>query len=274
MEPYREKRVRSPNYPALSLPDAIEKVTALYRTMHTHAAPRDVVAKGMGYTSLNGASATAISALHKYGLLERDGEEVKVGERALRILHPHSPQEKADAIREAAQEPQLFAELAERFPGRLPNEELLRNYLVRKGFAPSAVSSVILAYRETIEFAEREAGGYDSRVEPTLEPAHMQANPISTQPPALGRPALTQAPQNLTQQGNERLIGRNDLEGGGYVAIIAFGDIETEEVLEEVEDIIRRKRRHLERRKRTDNALVAMANETNEKAIDWDDEDA
>ena len=28
------KRIRSPNYPALSLPDAIEKVTALHRAQH------------------------------------------------------------------------------------------------------------------------------------------------------------------------------------------------------------------------------------------------
>src|SRR5438445_9958319 len=115
-----DKRHRSPNYPAISLPEAISKVTAVYQSLHTHGAPREVVAKGMGYNSLNGASATAISALHKYGLLERSGDEVKVSERALRILHPHSLTEKAQAIREAAREPQLFGELAERFPGRLP----------------------------------------------------------------------------------------------------------------------------------------------------------
>src|SRR5438309_12108284 len=100
-----EKRIRSPNYPAVSLPDAIDKVTALYRNLHTHSAPREVVAKGMGYNSLNGASATTISALHKYGLLERNGDEIKVSERALRILHPHSPEERASAIRDAASQP-------------------------------------------------------------------------------------------------------------------------------------------------------------------------
>src|SRR5688500_10929914 len=106
-----DKRIRSPNYPSLSLPAALEKVTILYRNQHTHSAPREVVAQGMGYNSLNGASATAISALHKYGLLERIGDEVKVSERALRILHPHTPDEKASAIQDAASQPQLFAEL-------------------------------------------------------------------------------------------------------------------------------------------------------------------
>jgi len=72
----------------------------------------------MGYNSLNGASAGAISALHKYGLLGRAGDKIRVSERALRILHPHSAEEGATAIQEAANEPPLFAELNERFPGR------------------------------------------------------------------------------------------------------------------------------------------------------------
>src|ERR1700733_12477276 len=97
-----DKRVRSPNYPALSLPDALVKVASVYRELHTHAAPREVIAKAMGYSGLSGASATAVSALHKYGLLERVGnEEVRVSERAMRIMHPHSPDEKAKAVREA-----------------------------------------------------------------------------------------------------------------------------------------------------------------------------
>lgn len=274
MEGFREKRVRSPNYPALSLPEAIEKAAALYRTLHTHAAPREVAAKGMGYNSLNGASATAISALHKYGLLERDGDEVKVSQRALRILHPHSPEEKLAAIHEAAEAPQLFAELAERFPGRLPNEDLLRNYLVRKGFAPSAISAVILAYRDTVEFAGRDVAGYDSRAEPAPEPSRMQTHSVSTQSPVLGRPGLGQPAQPLGPQGSERVIGRNDLEGGGFIAILAFGEIETEEALEEAEDIIKRKRRELQRRKARGNAPVQDANSQAEKEPNWDDEHA
>jgi hypothetical protein len=178
-----EKRLRSPNYPALSLPDAIEKVTALYRAQHTHAAPREVVAKGIGYNSLNGASASAISALLKYGLLERIGDEGKVSERALRILHPHSPEERGTAIREAALEPPLFAELNQRFPGRVPNDELLRNYLIRNGFAPSAVTSVITSYRETSEMVEREGWAHDSLRE-QAECAGMASfgNPDTSQP--------------------------------------------------------------------------------------------
>lgn len=240
-----EKRIRSPNYPALSLPEAIARVTALYREQHTHGATREDVARGMGFNSLNGASATAISALYKYGLLEGRADEVRVSERALRILHPHSPEEKASAIQEAAIEPQLFVELAQRFPGKLPNEELLRNYLIRAGFAPSAVSSVILAYRETFELVNREVGEHDSLHEPMQEHAAMNNSPSPSRPE---NPQPWMPPQTLVSSA-ERPIGRYDYEDGSYIKIVASGDVDTEAALEMVETLIALKRKELERRK-------------------------
>jgi len=236
-----EKRIRSPNYPAISLPDAIGRVTALYRAIHTHAAPREVVAKGMGYNTLNGASATTISALHKYGLLERVGDEVKVSERALSILHPHTPQEKAEAIRAAAAEPALFAELAERFPGSMPNEDLLRNYLLRQGFAPAAVASVIAAYRDTSDMVAAEGQGYDSASSPATQGRPMQ-------PPALISTHELLA-KSLISQGDTRQIGQYNFEDGGFVRIVATPEIDTEEALSMVETIVDLKRKEIERRK-------------------------
>jgi hypothetical protein len=236
-----EKRIRSPNYPAISLPEAVSRVTALYRSIHTHAAPREVVAKGMGYNTLNGASATAISALHKYGLLERVGDEIKVSERALRILHPHSPQEKADAIRAAAGEPVLFAELAERFPGTMPNEDLLRNYLLRQGFATGAVGFVIAAYRDTSDMVAAEGRGYDSAQSPPAQEPSMtpSASPSNQHLVA----------NSLLIQGDGRQIGRYDFEEGGFVKITASPEIDTEEALSMVETIVQLKRKEIERRK-------------------------
>ena len=61
---------RSPNYPACSLQKALDYARKVYSQNHLHTAPRDVVAKAMGYGTLNGGSLTAISALKKYGLLD------------------------------------------------------------------------------------------------------------------------------------------------------------------------------------------------------------
>ncbi|MCH9020705.1 MAG: hypothetical protein IIA73_10135 [Proteobacteria bacterium] len=240
------KRVRSPNYPAISLPDALDKVSALYKSQHTHAGPREVIVRGMGYSSLNGASMSAISALHKYGLLEGRGDEIRVSERAMRILHPESQEEHALAIQEAASEPNLFAELDERFPGVVPNEELLRNYLLRRKFAPGAVSVAILAYRETKELVQAESSGYDSPISAIEGQDEMHPQRGTAQTPASAAiPGMM--PQN---QQDERSIGRYDFEGGGYIRILTGGDIATEEALDMAETIISMKRNEIERRKK------------------------
>lgn len=242
-----DKRVRSPNYPAISLREAMDKVSVLHKHIHNHAGPREVIARGMGYASLNGSSMSVISALNKYGLLEGRGDEIKISDRAMRIMHPESQDERATAIREAAAEPQLFAELDDRFPGATPNEELLRNYLLRKSFAPSAVSQVILSYRETKELVEAECGGYDSSSLPIKGPANMpHASTLATAP-------YQPIPSHniIVDQTNERLVGRYDFEGGSYVRIMAGGDLPTEELLDMVETMVSLKRKEIERRKKT-----------------------
>ncbi len=122
-----EKKPRSPSYPQIGIKEAVERVGMLYRAIGAHPTSREVIAKGLGYSGLSGTSATAISTLNKYGLLEGRGEEVKVSDRAMAILHPHSKGEQIEALRAAALEPDLFRDLASKFPGKTPHDELLRN---------------------------------------------------------------------------------------------------------------------------------------------------
>lgn len=242
-----DKRVRSPNYPALGLPEAIDKIAGIYRSLHNHAGPREVIAKAMGYTGLNGASATAISALHKYGLLERTGDDNKVSERAMRIMHPHSPSERTEAIKEAAYAPALFAELKERFTGKHPNDDLLRNYLVRKQFAPAALTAVISAYRETSEMVERENEGHDSAVDHTGSTPHMSQLPHHPTIAAQMASHSSLSAEALKILSAERSIGRYDFEGGGFVRISASSDMDTEAALDMVETLVQLKRKEIAR---------------------------
>ncbi|MBC7101919.1 MAG: hypothetical protein H5U13_01650 [Parvibaculum sp.] len=260
-----EKRVRSPNYPSMSLAEAIQRAALVYKNQHTHGAPREVVAKSMGYNSLNGASATSISALIKYGLLEGRGDEIKISDRAMCILHPQSPEEKAEAIRQAAREPELFRDLAERFPGRMPAEDVLRNYLIRNGFAPAAVSSVILAYRETCEFAEREAGAYDSG----SVPVSTEAPAMHSTPQSHSAAPTPNAGKSLYNQFDERNVARYDFEGGGFVRISVGGAIETEQALSMAETLIDLKRKEIEaRNEKTKNSGPVETNSGDEVEYD------
>jgi hypothetical protein len=144
-------RVRSPNYPAISLPDAIERVGKVFAKEHRHPAPRDVVVKALGFGGVNGASLSALSAVVKYGLLDKTGENYRISDRAMSVLHPRSPEEKAQAVKDAAEAPQLFTDILTEYPGGLPSDDNLRAYLVRSGFAPSALPSVIQSLRDTMQ---------------------------------------------------------------------------------------------------------------------------
>jgi hypothetical protein len=146
-------RIRSPNYPAISLAEAIKRIEQLHARERQHPAARDVILKGMGYGGVHGTSLGALSAAIKYGLLEQKGkgEDYRISDRAVAILHPHNPQEKAEALRAAARAPALFGELLDHFKGDIFSDDNLRAYLVRRGFSQTSLPGVIQAFRDTME---------------------------------------------------------------------------------------------------------------------------
>ena len=185
------KKPRSPRYPSLSLPDAIEKVRGIYKKEYTHKIDKKLVAKRMGYNSLNGSSLTAISAVTKYGLLEGRGE-LQVTPLAVTILAgPADSPERQSAIREAALRPTLFAELDQHYGDHIPTAENVSAYLQKNKFTPHAAVAAVRAFRETFEFVSREGNRYDGPqeegegdTEPDTEPdiSQMAHAPVSPQP--------------------------------------------------------------------------------------------
>lgn len=185
-------KTRSPNYPGMNLQEAIAKVAAIYKKEYNHPVAREVVAKHIGYGGINGASATAISTLVKYGLLEPTSrEQVRVTSRAMTIIELKSGNpDRIGAIREAAFEPPLYTELHDQFGNRLPSDDNFRMYLIKRGFNPKAVGEVIRAYRDTMAFVDEEGAGLSSGFEPedeTEDEAPMDTmrtpvNPLSRSP--------------------------------------------------------------------------------------------
>lgn len=156
-------RIRSPNYPSVSLVKAIELAHKVYLREHTHKAHPETVAKAIGYTGLNGASLGAISALKKYGLLEEVGKELKISADALTILvDPVESLERAEAIKRCAFAPALFSELQKQYGDTLPSDENIRSFLLRKGFSPATVDGPIRSYRETMHLVSDLSGTYNN----------------------------------------------------------------------------------------------------------------
>ena len=177
---------RSPNYPGIPLADAIKRIKTVYEGVHTYPQPRDVIFENLGYSGGSGRALTVLATLRRYGLLVPEGKGyLKVSDRAVSILElPEGSDERNDAIRAAAFEPELFLELHNDFPDKLPNDSSLKHYLIKKGFLPKAAEEIIHVYRANLELVEEQGAEYNATMPP-------QTTPLG-RPVHLSRPEMAQ----------------------------------------------------------------------------------
>ena len=153
----KRKRQRSPNYPAIGLRNAVERLHVLYREDGRPGAPLETAVKHFGFGSAHGQALTIVSALKKFGLIEDRNGRIVPTTLAINIeeFGPEHPRHQ-EAVREAALKPEIYAALVEQYRehGRLPSEDSLRGELVAdKGFNPRAVSDFIADFRDSLEYA-------------------------------------------------------------------------------------------------------------------------
>jgi hypothetical protein len=224
------ERQRSPSYPSLSLPQAIDMVEKLHKANRTSVISRETAAKDMGYAGLTGRSLTVLAALAQFGLVERAGKgDIKVSRRAVDILHSVDEADKAEAIQEAAFAPALFQQLRERFPEGVPSQNALRSYLIQRDFGDVAIGPAITSFLETNAFVEnaKETGRTGDSLESPADSVHrdepeiimhhqptaMPLNPVPVPPFAtLQEASLNKITMNI--QGDRVLVsGLFDLRG-------------------------------------------------------------
>lgn len=224
-------RIRSPNYPQISLPAAIERARAIYKAERQNRIDRDVAVKLMGFGGYNGASAGVLSALLKFGLLEPLGDkEMKISKLAERLLVPHDDSEWAAAVNEAAANPPLFVELSERWPDNRPSEPSLRTYLTRRGFADSALDSVIRSYMDTMNLV-RDAAAQPAAPRDADSAEDVDGDEVGREDPPVGA-------QHNSQTAREKELvvgpGLNIVPTGKGYAILLSGSVTTQEHVEQV----------------------------------------
>jgi len=161
-----EKRhlVRSPNYPAISLKEALAKARLfLDNRIGRHAVGLETVAKIWDTTLKSSGFKLHLAALRAFSLLENvpGGKEkmVRVSPVALDILvdYPEGSPGQQSAIQRAALSPAIHAEMRERYGPTLPADEEVRRYLVReRNFNDKTVGEFIEEYKVTIAFAKLE----------------------------------------------------------------------------------------------------------------------
>jgi hypothetical protein len=168
-------KMRSPQYPAIGLKEAIEKIAMVYERDYQNTVPRSVIAEHMGYSGLSGKSLSVLSAMGKFGLLEGRGDGNRASDLAVAIIaHPPGTPERTVAIKEASGKPELFAELDAKFNSGKASDQAIRSYLLTQKFIPSAADSAVRSYRETKQFVESESVGYNAPLSDEPEPQPME----------------------------------------------------------------------------------------------------
>lgn len=163
-------RTRSPEYPYISLGDAVDKIEKIYSKEGRAPITRDVFAEHCGYASYNGSAAKVLAALKKYGLIGKQDGNFKLSEDAIMIVALKGVDDegrRAKALHDAAFGVDLFSSLREEF-GATASESNLVAQLQLKGFSKEGAAKSAKTYLSTMELVSRESGSYDASPEVDL----------------------------------------------------------------------------------------------------------
>lgn len=160
-------KMRSPNYPAYGLSEAVARLRKFWDKEEATIVTADVAAKAIGYNGLSGPARTYLAAMKKFGLLSDVKNGMLVSLIGLRILHPESPEDQQKAIQEAALKPELFRELAGTHARA--SDDALKSHLINKlRFSEIGAKTFISSFRDTMEFAKLTQEAYNPRSDATF----------------------------------------------------------------------------------------------------------
>lgn len=238
-------RMRSPNYPSLSIRQAIDMVAKIYRTERTNDITREDAAKAMGYTGLTGRSMTVLGALVHFDLLAKTSKgSVKVTPTAEAILHGITTTERDEATLKAAFAPQLFQAIHNRFPDGIPSNATITSFLVREGFSDVAVGPAINAFLETYREVEniRESESYGDGPGNAPESPDRDEGDGNPPPPPPPPPPGDTGGYRIME--GERVVFSEETGGQRHLKLVASGEMD-DSLLEALEDYIKRQRKRM-----------------------------
>jgi hypothetical protein len=224
---HRPKKGRSPSYPGIDLGSAVVRASVLYDRIQRHEAPMSAITGYWGFSSpKTGPAAVTYAAVKKFGLLEETGRgDDRMGRLtalALDILVPADHDSLMTAVRTAALNPPIHAELWEKYrqAGGLPTDEVLRHELVRnRAFTENGATEFIREFRDTIAYSQLANGaiisGHDEsksveiEAPATLLPSQSTAvggSMVLTIPLAAGKLGSLTLPASVTETDWEQML--------------------------------------------------------------------
>lgn len=211
---------RSPNYPAIPLSECVGQVLKLYNAERRTAVSSDSAARALGYGSLSGAPRTIIAALRQFGLVENIGDNLRVSDLAMELLHnPAGSPERSAALRAAATKPPLVNELMATHAEA--SAESLRAYLITKRkFAPDGAGRFVETFRDALKYITGES--------PTDDPGEDgEAAPVLTKDES----RLGKTPQTPERgKGNNIMQFAWPLSGDVIASLTVSGDFDADDL--------------------------------------------
>lgn len=225
-------KVRSPNYPSLNLADAIEAIRPVLKAEHRNKMSREVLARHMGYTSLNGRALGKIGAIRAYGLIDGSGDELRVSDDAVHaLMAPEGSPERAHALARCALKPSLFQDIRADFPHSLPSESNLRYWLVKNHFTADAAGKAAESYLSTMRLVDESPTAYPSPPIEQEPQAMNQSAPTDSAPIRQGTASEVAPPQGMRKavfplsEGDVTLLFPAGLSEGGYQELSDYLEI-------------------------------------------------
>jgi hypothetical protein len=154
----RAKKERSPSFPFIPLPKALERLQSFYEAHRKEPTRIGVVASTWHYSPTSSGLAQTIAALKQFGLLEEvkgaDDRKVQITDLGRKIISDQRPGAKEQGITEAAQRPRLIAEyLPVWVPDRPNDTHRVSDLEFDRGFNQAAARLFLRVFDETVDFA-------------------------------------------------------------------------------------------------------------------------
>lgn len=157
----QQRRHRSPNYPRIDLETAIGRARVLHEHERRGSVNARVAVRHWGYAERSSGGQLVLGALKGFGLITDTGEgtarTIQLSELALRILldaRPVSP-ERDEAIKRAALNPRIHADIWTSLHGDLGSDDNLRHRLIFDWrFNENVVDAFIREFRATVAYAK------------------------------------------------------------------------------------------------------------------------
>lgn len=234
-------KVRSPNFPVVDLPAAIEAVGKIYLKEKRGKFPKESAARHLGYTSINGRSLGMIAALRAYGLLDGRGNDLLVTQDAIALLEaPQDSHDRLEALERAISAPPMFQRIMEQFPtGTSP--ETLKWWLIQQGFTPDGAEKAASIYLTTRALVTQNQGAYDLATDVERDEQlgeAMQSDPnmqsifhglVKSQAPA-PRPKPAVREEGLAMAVHERVLQSGMLSKQASYRVIVSGPVGIAEI--------------------------------------------